>query len=309
MVEKGQPLGLTGRLQSIQWGSLYAATVLAGSLGGWMSEYDRHELGFLICGLGAVLTFVATWGWVHDASARESTVSDSLTSESTGPAEAWAVPKETFRSRIDIMRRTLMSRQFLMIAVFLFLWNFNPFSSTIQQLHLTDQVKLTPQQYGHSNSLFSIGSIGACLVYGFLCRIIPNRLLIHLAIAAGVASTLAYLLVNGVQSAFVVSVFVGFVYMLGNLIQMDFAARMCPATIAGSMFAMLMSVSNLAIISSTVLGGYLYETVAAQGGPEFAYTVVVIIGTATTALCWCLVPWFRGSMTVGLQKSKSNTEG
>ena len=127
-----------------------------------------------------------------------------------------------------------------------------------------------------------------------LCRIIPSRLLIHLAIAVGVASTLAYLLVQGVQSAFVVSVFVGFVYMLGNLIQMDFAARMCPATIAGSMFAMLMSVSNLAIILSTILGGSLYETFSVQGGPEFAYFIVVLIGSATTALCWCLVPWFRG---------------
>ena len=301
MVEKGQPLGLTGRLQSIQWGSMYAATVLAGSLGGWMSEYDRHELGFLICGLGAMLTFVATCVWVQDASTSESTSSDTSTHESNGPAEASAAPKETFWSRIDMMRRTLMSRQFLMIAFFLFLWNFNPFSSTIQQLHLTDQVKLTPQQYGHSNSLFSIGSIVACMVYGILCRIIPSRLLIHLAIAAGVTSTLAYLLVQGAQSAFVVSVFVGFVYMLGNLIQMDFAARMCPATIAGSMFAMLMSVSNLAIILSTILGGSLYESFAVQGGPEFAYAIVVLIGSATTALCWCLVPWFRGSVTVGLQ--------
>ncbi len=288
MVEKGQPLGLTGRLQSIQWGSMYAATVLAGSLGGWMSEHNRHGLGFLICGLGALVTFVATWIWIQDAGIPES----------TGSAEVSSVTKETLWSRMSLMRRTLMSRQFLMIALFLFLWNFNPFSSTIQQLHLTEQVKLTPQQYGHSNSLFSLGSIGACLVYGFLCRIIPNRLLIHLAIAAGVASTLAYLLVQGVQSAFVVSVFVGFVYMLGNLIQMDFAARMCPAAIAGSMFAMLMSVSNLAIKASTILGGSLYEIFAAEGGPEFAYAIVVLIGSATTALCWCLVPWFRGVTTV-----------
>ncbi len=43
----------------------------------------------------------------------------------------------------------------------------------------------------------SIGAIGACLVYGFLCRIIPGRWLIHLAIASGVLSTLAYLLVEG----------------------------------------------------------------------------------------------------------------
>ena len=86
--------------------------------------------------------------------------------------------------------------------------------------------------------------------------------------------------------------------MLGNLIQMDFAARMCPAAIAGSMFAMLMSVSNLAIILSTILGGSLYEIFAAEGGPEFAYTIVVLVGSATTALCWCLVPWFRGVTTV-----------
>ncbi len=81
--------------------------------------------------------------------------------------------------------------------------------------------------------------------------------------------------------------------MLGNLIQMDFAARMCPATIAGSTFAMLMSVSNLAIILSTILGGWLYETFASQGGSQFAYAIVVLIGSATTALCWCLIPWFR----------------
>ena len=296
MVEKGQPLGLTGRLQSIQWGSMYAATILAGSLGGWMSEHNRHELGFLICGSGALVTFVATWIWIQDASARELTALHSLPSETAGQADASAVEKETLWSRLAIMRRTMMSRQFLIIAVFLFLWNFNPFSSTIQQLHMTEHVKLTPQQYGHSYSLFSVGAIGACLVYGFLCRIIPGRWLIHLAIAAGVLSTLAYLLVEGVQSAFVVSVFVGFVYMLGNLIQLDLAARMCPPTIAGSMFAMLMSVSNLAIIASTILGGWLYEMFTSQGGPVYSYTVVVLIGSATTALCWCLVPWFRGSL-------------
>lgn len=295
MVEKGQPLGLTGRLQSIQWGAMYAATILAGSLGGWMSEHSRHELGFLICGSGALVTFVATWIWIQDASARELADLHSLPSEAAIQAHASDAGKETLRSRLDIMRRTLMSRQFLIIAAFLFLWNFNPFSSTIQQLHMTEHLKLTPQQYGHSYSLFSIGAIGACLVYGSLCRIIPARWLIHLAISAGVLSTLAYLLVEGVHSAFVVSVFVGFVYMLGNLIQLDLAARMCPPTIAGSMFAMLMSVSNLAIIASTVLGGWLYELFTAQGGPDFSYTVVVLIGSATTALCWCLVPWFRES--------------
>ena len=34
MVEHGQPLGLTGPLQAVQWGCLYAAGIVTGLLGG-----------------------------------------------------------------------------------------------------------------------------------------------------------------------------------------------------------------------------------------------------------------------------------
>lgn len=87
------------------------------------------------------------------------------------------------------------------------------------------------------------------------------------------------------QSAFGVSVFVGFMHMLGNLIQLDFAARICPPTIAGSMFAMLMSVCSLAITAARIPGGWLHEVFATQGGRANAFTVVVLIGCGTTVLC------------------------
>jgi len=290
MVEKGQPLGLTGQLQSIQWGSMYAATVLAGSLGGWMTQHHRQELGFLVCGLGALVSLVAALLWLRDDPPRTPEVS-ARNEHSETLTDAAGLRNSDFRARLRTMRRTLTSPQFLIIAAFLFLWNFNPFSSTIQQLHLTQQLQLTEQQYGHTVSLFSIGAIGACAVYGLVCRSIPARWLIHLAITGGVFSTLAYLLAESLTSAFVVSAIAGFVYMLGNLIQMDLAARICPAEIAGSMFALLMSVSNMAIIFSTSLGGWLYEWMLADSGPEVAYSVLVWIGSATTAMCWGIVPW------------------
>jgi MFS family permease len=300
MVEKGQALGLTGRLQSIQWGSSYLASVLAGSLGGWVAENSRHELGFLICGLGAAVTFTVALIWVRDTPT-QTPLDQPVPPEPTEPGAAildTAGGASTFRATLGIMKRTFLSRRFLLVAGFLALWNFNPFSATIQQVHMTEHLKLSNQQYGHTYSLFSMGAIGACVAYGFLCRRIPSRWLIHLAIAGGVLSTLAYLLVEGVRSAYGVSVFVGFAYMLGNLIQLDYAARACPPAIAGSMFAMLMSVSNLSIIAATILGGWLYESFASQGGPAFAYTIVVLIGSATTGLCWFLVPWIRRSQVV-----------
>ncbi len=305
MVEKGQPLGLTGRLQSIQWGSMYAATVLAGSLGGWMTQHNRQDLGFLLCGLGATVSFVAAVFWLRDDPLQVSEPPEnSRQSPATVSVSGNVAAGDSLRGRLSKMRRTMTSPQFLSIAVFIFLWNFNPYSSTIQQLHLTRQLHLSEQQYGHTVSLFSVGSIGACVVYSFVCRIIPDRWLLHLAIAGGVLSTLAYLLAyllaSGVVSTMAVSVFVGFAYMLGNLIQMDFAARRCPPKIAGSIFALLMSVANVSVILSTSLGGWIYESIAAFVEPTTAVSILICIGSATTASCWSLVSWFRRPVNISV---------
>ena len=50
MVEIGQPRGMTGRLQSIQWACIYAAMILTGVVGGALSEWGAQQLGFLITG-------------------------------------------------------------------------------------------------------------------------------------------------------------------------------------------------------------------------------------------------------------------
>ncbi len=284
MIEKGQPLGLTGRLQSIQWGSMYGATVLAGSLGGWLSQTHRQDLAFLICGTGAAVSFLVTWIWIRD-SAPVPISDDGLT-------------RTTFRSHIAIMKATLLDRQFQLTAAFLVLWNFNPFSSTIQQLHFTTHCGMDEQQYGHSVSLFSLASIAACLFYGFVCRLIPLRWLLHAAVLAGVLSTLVYLRVSDARGAYAASLASGFAYMLGNLIQMDIAARICPAAIAASFFALLMSVSNISISASTGVGGWLYERWSSTESPNAAYVLLVYLGAATTAACWALTPWIRGTSII-----------
>src|SRR5213075_1639887 len=48
MIAAGQPLGMTGRLQSIQWASMYAATIVTG---GALSQWGMQQAGFLIAGL------------------------------------------------------------------------------------------------------------------------------------------------------------------------------------------------------------------------------------------------------------------
>jgi hypothetical protein len=92
-------------------------------------------------------------------------------------------------------------------------------------------------------------------------------------------------------SAIVISLIVGFVYMTGNLIQMDLAAQVCPVGIAASVFALLMAASNIGISLSHLIGGVLYQRLSDVVDRSVSFQILVGIGALTTAGCWFCVPW------------------
>ena len=66
MVEKGQPLGLTGRFQSIQWAAANVALLLTGVLGGYVAEERAQSLGFAFCGVLWLFAFAVAWRYSGD---------------------------------------------------------------------------------------------------------------------------------------------------------------------------------------------------------------------------------------------------
>jgi len=63
------------------------------------------------------------------------------------------------------------------------------------------------------------------------------------------------------------------------------AAKICPRYAEGTVFAVLMSVSNAGTQIGSVIGGVLYENVG--------YSVLVIISAAFTACMWFFLPLAR----------------
>ena len=59
MIEAGQPRGMTGQLQSIQWTAMYAATIVTGVVGGALSQWGMQQAGFLIAGLSCGVSLIA----------------------------------------------------------------------------------------------------------------------------------------------------------------------------------------------------------------------------------------------------------
>lgn len=272
MVDKGQPLGLTGRLQSAQWTAMHAAGLITGVLGGYLSQHGLQRAGFAICAaLSLVTLYIAI---VHvDEKAEHKVRPDHL------------------RHALDTLRSAVTQRSVLVVASFLFLINFNPFSSDVLYVHMTKTLGYSEQFVGFTTTLSSVGSIVAGILYGLFAPRIPVRILVHGSIALMCLTSLIYLGLSTPAHAITISLVYGLVYMITTLIQLDLAARYCPPLAAGTIFALLMSLTNLGTSSGSVFGGWFYTAWTPSLGAHRTFDILVLIGVAFTAACW-LLNWF-----------------
>jgi MFS family permease len=285
MVTAGQRRGVTGRLQSIQWASMYAAMILTGIIGGALSQAGLQQLGFLLAGLSCAVSLFAIWLLVREP---QRTGKARTLSSTTG--EAKFIP---WRRAIAQMWQTLRQPGIAAIGAFLLLWNFNPFSSTVLYFYSIEALHFSEQFVGSLTAWHAVGLLTGSVLYGVICRMIPIPWLIHGSIVAGVLATIAYWGYRDATSGVVISLGVGVVYAIGSLIQLDLAARVCRPETVGTTFALLMSLTNLSAALSQGIGGWIYEAMIEQWGYFLAFQILVAVGASFTAGCWLLLPFLN----------------
>lgn len=272
MIDEGQPRGLTGVFQSVQWTAAYAGMVLTGVAGGYFSDIERPDLAFGTCALlwGVSLLFAL------------------VVVRETPPVREESFAETAFGLLAAARRPGLVS-----VALILLIWNFNPLWTTVLYVHFTGTLGFDELTFGNTISVFSFGAMVASLVYPLYCRRVGLGLLIHVSIVAGIAANVLYWFVWNEVSAYAVAAAGGFAYMTGTMIQMDVAARRVPLVAAATVFALLMALSNFASSLSEALGGEVYEALLPVVTPLSAYNIVVAVSAAAPALCWWVVPTIR----------------
>jgi MFS family permease len=273
MIETGQPLGITGRLQSAQWGAMYAAGLLCGVAGGWISQHGQQRMGFLVCALlGAVALYIAIF---H-------------IKEKPRPE----LQRGQLKRAIKVLGQAARTRMVILIAIFYFLLNFNPFSADVLYVHMSDELGFSEQFIGYTYTISSIAGILSCILYGLFAKRVPLRVLLHGSVIFMVLSTVVYVGLGSQTSAIIISFAYGLIYMVTNLTQLELASRYCPPAAAGTVFALLMSLSNFSVSLSSILGGRFYEAWKISLGADTAYSLLVVVGAGFTAICWLLVLLF-----------------
>jgi len=286
MVTAGQPRGVTGRLQSIQWASMYAAMILTGIIGGALSQAGLQQLGFLIAGLACAVSLFAIWFLVREPQKPNKTSSSNRAINDEAKIVAW-------RRALAEMWQTLRQPGIAAIGAFLFLWNFNPFSSTVLYFYSIEALGFSEQFVGSLTAWHAAGLLTGSVLYGVVCRMIPIPWLIHGSIVTGILATIAYWGYRDATSGVGISLGVGVVYAIGSLIQLDLAARVCRPETAGTTFALLMSLTNLSAALSQGIGGWIYEALVERWGYFLAFQILVAVGALFTAGCWLLLPYLN----------------
>ena len=274
MVEKGQPLGLTGRFQSIQWAAANAALLLTGVLGGYVAGQHLQSLAFGGCAVLWLVALAVTWVYARDD---HGTHLDATNLRETGAA------------LLGVLRDPL----FLAVCALLTLWSFNPVWGSVLYVHMTEDLGFSEQQFGNVTSAFFLGSLIGSIGYGIYCRVVRLSRLLHLSILAAIVSNAVYWQLDSLTSAYVVSVIAGAAYMTGTLIQLDLTARIIPARAAATVFATVMALTNFAGTASEAFGGWLFEAAKAPYGRATAFSLVVAASVAAAVSCWLVVPALR----------------
>ena len=265
MVETGKPLGMTGRFQAVQWGSINTASVLAGIGGGWLAQSVSYQRTFLLVSLFPVISLVATAYCVHEARTRYS--------------------REVVYQTAAAVRSAIGSRPLWVAAAFIFLWNFSPSFGVPLEYHMVDRLGFSKIFLGTLDSVGSAAAILGAMIFGKICRRLPMRRLLNLSVGIGMVTALSYWGLAGHGSAVVLAFGNGMVSMIASLATFDLAARSCPDKAEGTFFAALMSLANIGTAGSQFLGGKLYDWLGLQ-------PLILVSGLATAA-CWLIVPLIR----------------
>lgn len=268
MIEAGKPHNLTGRFQSVQWTSVYAASVITGLAGGWAAENLAPQTVFSVNAVFPLIILLAVIFFVRENRVLEA---------EKQMRRNWASLKEAFR------HSTLW-----LLAFFLFFWTFSPSFGAPFFYYAVDKLKFDKIFFGIAAAVGSASAALGAIFYGKFYKRLRTRSLVKFAIIASVIATLfdlvyfAQFVAGNPQLA--MAIYIATVAILGMvgsatfLVMMNAAALAAPKYGEGTTFALLTSFWNIGLMGSSAFGGFLFA--------KIGLVPLIWVSAAFTAAAW-----------------------
>jgi len=258
MCVEGKKYNATGKIQSIQWISISVAVLITGIGGGYIAEIWGYRAGFL--SLIPIYLLIGIPAYFY----QEETVGKIKTASSL----------------VLDLKRLFANKKLLVIGLFIFLYKYSPSFGTPLFFIQRDTFKWGKIWIGGLGTIGTLfGIIGSILYYKFSQRINIKKWLFF-SVFLGALTTLSYLYYTPV-TAVIYDLLYSFIGMFIFLMVMDFMARNTLSGLEATSFALLCSISNLALTTSNLSGAFLL--------PIIGLKWLIVLSALTSFLCLFLI--------------------
>ncbi|MFA4889801.1 MAG: MFS transporter [Candidatus Omnitrophota bacterium] len=259
MCVEGKANQATGKIQSVQWISISLSGLITGIVGGYIAEKWDYKIAFLSLAPVYLITAAAAHLYKDAALPRAASARSALTSD---------------------LKKLFADKNLIIVALFIFLYRYSPSFGTPLFFIQRDTFKWGKVLIGALGTIgTAFGIIGALLYYKFSPKIKLKKWL-YLSVFLGAATSLSYLYYTPL-TAIIYDVVYSCLGMFIFIMLMDFMARSTIHGLEATSFALLCSVSNLALITSNLSGAFLL--------PRLGLKWLIIISAATSFLCLFLI--------------------
>ena len=172
------------------------------------------------------------------------------------------------------LRRLLRHRAIYPALLIWMLWNFAPGTQTPLQYHLQNALGATDAQWGEWNGIFAVSFTPTFLLYGWLCRRYPLRVLLLWGTVVAVPQMVPLLFIHSTQGALLAAVPIGLMGGVSTAAYMDLLIRSCPEALQGSVLMLSGALYFVVSRFGDLLGTTLYDRYGGFGVCVAAITLV-----------------------------------
>lgn len=259
MCVEGKKNNLTGKIQSVQWISISFAGLITGIGGGMIAEKWGYKAGFL-----CLIPVYFAVGLL------------TLFYKETKPQNDYKQAPNLAKE----LKVLFSNKALLLTALFIFLYRYSPSFGTPLLFIQRDIFKWNKTWIGSLSTVSTIFAIIGAFIYYKSSQKINIKKWLYISVFLGALTSLSYLYYNPL-TAIVYDISYSLIGMFIFIMVLDFMARNTVSGLEATSFALLTSVSNLALIVSNISGAFLLGRIGLRW--------LIIISAVTSFLCLPLI--------------------
>ena len=272
---RAESQGNVGTLQSLAWGASAVGGVITAYLGGLLLEHTSTRVIFGITATFPLVVCGVAWLIAEDPVTEKSNL-------------------KVVADQVRLLKQAVSQKVIWMPALFLFLWQATPTADSAFFFFSTNELSFAPEFLGRVRLVTSLASlIGIWIFQRFLKEVSFRRIFGWSIVISSALGMTTLLLVTHANRSFGID---DHWFSLGDSLVLSVAgqiafmpvlvlsARLCPPGVEATLFALLMSIVNLAGLLSHELGALLTHQLGVSETDFENLWLLVLLTNLTTLL-------------------------